>query len=564
LAQGGGRATSQNGDDFRGRLVVNKQSMERVSAYLRPQSWAGSLRGFTLALGCGLALILIDVFEVLTPRPVTISAVVVFPVLVAAWLLSRRVTLVIAGAGMVMQAGLAWSNAIDWITAGADIAALALMATIAHFAGKTWLAMHRGLERERALLQDRERSQVRLEALLEVAHSILEGMSVEQLMELVASRARTLAGSAMAAVAVPDEDPNVYLVKAVDGVGAVELRGSRLLGSRDGRAASKRHRGPLVATELIKVLGRPSAGELGLGTALLFPLTAGRRRIGTLLLANLGTAAFEERERALVEQFAAQAAVALEHARVRDELQRLALLEDRERISHELHDGVIQSLFAIGLDLEARAKQVDRVDGAALTKSVAEINTVIRDLRGYIYGMLPGVLYEHDLGEALVRVCDDFTSKLKIRTHARIDPEAAAAITAQGLQVVQFATEALSNVARHSGADSCILSLRRSGAWIELEVRDEGRGFDPARARGKGIGLQSLGDRAARVGGRFELDSAAGRGTTIRLLVPGSLPKPGLPAGSMLALSGSGEPGRPQPPRGGGPGAYRGSPKRSS
>jgi signal transduction histidine kinase len=535
-----------------------------LSTYLRPQSWAGGGRGLALGLACGLALVLITVFEVLTLPPVTISALFVFPVLVAAWLLSLRSTLAIAFVGVALQAVLAWINAIDWITAGADIGAFVLMAVIGHVAGENWLAMHRGLERERALLQDQERSQVRLEALLEVAHSILEGMSVEDLMRLVANRARSLAGSAMAAVAVPDEDPGVYVVKAVDGVGAVELLGSRVLAPRDVRVASRRAKRPLVASDLLKVFGHPSPSDLGLGAALLFPLNAGRRRIGTLLLANHGTTAFDERDRILIEQFAAQAAVALEHARLRDELQRLALLEDRERISHELHDGVIQSLFAIGLDLEARAKQVDIEAGAALTRSVAEINMVIRDLRGYIYGMLPGVLYEHDLGEAMLRVCDDFTSKLKIRTHARIDPKAAAAITAQGLQIIQFATEALSNVARHSGADSCVLSLRRSGAWVELEVRDEGRGFDPAKARGTGIGLQSLGERAARVGGRFELESAPGRGTTIRLLIPESPPKQGPPAGSLLALSGSGAPGKPQPQRGGERAAYRGSPKRSS
>ena len=110
-----------------------------------------------------------------------------------------------------MQAALAWSNAIEWVAAGADIGALALMAAVGHLAAENLVAMNRGLERERALLQVRERTQVRLDALLEVAHSMLEGMSVEQLMQLIASRARSLAGSAMAAMAVPDQDRNVFV-----------------------------------------------------------------------------------------------------------------------------------------------------------------------------------------------------------------------------------------------------------------------------------------------------------------------------------------------------------------
>src|ERR1700681_791911 len=130
------------GDPLNGRARQSAATgMISLPLYLQPRSWACCIRGLALGAACALALILINVFEVLTPPPVTISALVVFPVLVSAWLLPLRATVAIAASGMVMQAGLAYVNAIDWITAGADIGALALMATIGHFAGENWLAM---------------------------------------------------------------------------------------------------------------------------------------------------------------------------------------------------------------------------------------------------------------------------------------------------------------------------------------------------------------------------------------------------------------------------------------
>ena len=205
---------------------------------------------------------------------------------------------------------------------------------------------------------------------------------------------------------------------------------------------------------------------------------------------------------------------------LRDELQRLALVEDRERISQELHDGVIQSLFAIGLDLEA-AKSNPRLDRSdAIRRSVAEINHVIRDLRGYIYGLTPSLLYGRDLRSALLKLAEDFTAKVKISITASVDPVVAEMLAPNSVQLIQFATEALSNVARHSASTSCSLTLKREGDRAVLEIRDNGVGFDLDQASRMGIGLHSLHERAAQLGGRLIIDSAAGRGTSLRLEMP--------------------------------------------
>ena len=114
----------------------------------------------------------------------------------------------------------------------------------------------------------------------------------------------------------------------------------------------------------------------------------------------------------------------------------------------------------------------------------------------------------------------DFSSKLRIKATASIDPELAEILAPHGVQLVQFVTEALSNQARHSGTATCSVTLARIGEDAVLEIRDEGAGFDPERASGQGFGLRNLGERAARMHGRLSILSAPGKGTAVRLIIP--------------------------------------------
>src|SRR5438270_5355471 len=140
-----------------------------------------------------------------------------------------------------------------------------------------------------------------------------------------------------------------------------------------------------------------------MGPMVLVPLIVQGRAIGTLAVANpVGGAAFEEQEVRLVETFANQASVALEYARAQRELQRVAVLDDRERIARELHDGVIQSLFAVGMGLQAVAQRGgDREVESRVELAVSEIDRAIRDLRNYIFGLRPGLLADRQLRQAL-------------------------------------------------------------------------------------------------------------------------------------------------------------------
>ncbi len=226
---------------------------------------------------------------------------------------------------------------------------------------------------------------------------------------------------------------------------------------------------------------------------------------------------FEERDERDLLVLAAQAGVAIENARLYHEIHRLAVLEDRERIAKELHDGVIQALFAVGMGLQGTAlMSSDEELAKRLEGAVAEIDRVIRDLRNYIFGLRPGILADRQLDEALRHLGEEFQQKTGVITVVDVDPTAASELTPAAADILQLTREALSNVGRHAEASTCRVSLYRSDDRLILEVDDDGKGFDPESSR-HGDGLTNLEARVRALGGTFSIESAPGKGTTIRV-----------------------------------------------
>ena len=216
---------------------------------------------------------------------------------------------------------------------------------------------------------------------------------------------------------------------------------------------------------------------------------------------------------------AVQAGTAIENVDLHRANERVALLEDRERIAKELHDGVIQSLFAVGMGLEgtsmvATDPQVsERINGA-----VDELDHVIRDLRNYIFGLRPGILADRGLDTALRALAEEFQAKSGVITIVELDEEVAARLASVAGDVVQLTREALSNVGRHAHAATCRVSLRHEDHVAVLEIDDDGEGFDPGAER-RGEGLTNLEGRAASLGGKTVVGSTV-QGTTVRIELP--------------------------------------------
>jgi signal transduction histidine kinase len=385
------------------------------------------------------------------------------------------------------------------------------------------LAAQAGVAIENAQLYEeaQDRAQ-RLEAIRAITTAILAGSDTGELLALVVGHARELAGTDLATLAVP-AGPGRLRIEAADGLLAEELRGTvfPVEGTVTGEVLTT---GKAVALPDASADDRTAQPIVrpGIGPALFVPLAVRGRTLGSLTVANAtGGAPPRDADVQLVETFAEQAAVALEYARLQDELHRLAVLEDRERIAKDLHDGAIQALFAVGMGLQGAALLAgsDELRGR-LQHAVDELDVVIRDLRNYIFGLRPGILADRHLDQALQDLAEEFQQRTGVLTVTQVDPRAAAELAGGAAEVVQAAREALSNVSRHAQATTCRVSLYRDADATVLEVDDDGRGFDPARPPGAGQGLRNLRERAERLGGHAEIQSTPGQGTSVRVAIP--------------------------------------------
>jgi signal transduction histidine kinase len=258
------------------------------------------------------------------------------------------------------------------------------------------------------------------------------------------------------------------------------------------------------------------------------PITGRGRVFGDLYVTDKQHAdAFDDEDERILVILATQAAVAVENARLYEEtqrhaseLRRLEVLEDRERIAKELHDGVIQSLFAVGMSLQGLATMAtDDESTRRLEAAVEDVDRAIRDLRNYIFGLRPGILADRQLDQALKELAAEFGTRSHVVTVVDVDGEVAAELSSRASDVVQLVREALSNVGRHGEATTCRVSLFRGPSGAMLEIDDDGRGFD-VDVTTWGMGLNNLRGRVESLGGSFRITSVLGEGTTVRLELP--------------------------------------------
>ncbi len=256
------------------------------------------------------------------------------------------------------------------------------------------------------------------------------------------------------------------------------------------------------------------------------PVTLGGRSIGNLYLTDkAGAQEFTAEDQAIVEAFARHAGIAMENARLHEEVRRLAVLDERERISTDLHDGIIQSLYAVGLSLEdvpdLMAEDPDEVT-VRVERAIERLHRTIRDIRSFIFGLRPELFGDAGLAEGIAAVVDE------ARRHTIVDLE----LDLDGLRsdpgpvatthVLAVVGEALSNIARHAGAARAWISATtESDGRIVVIIRDDGHGIDPIIVASPGHqGLANMRGRATAIGARLTIESGAEGGTIVRLDLP--------------------------------------------
>jgi len=193
---------------------------------------------------------------------------------------------------------------------------------------------------------------------------------------------------------------------------------------------------------------------------------------------------------------------------------------ERTRIARELHDEVGQALTAVLLQLERTSRRADAPLRDELDEAREGLRTSLEDVREIARRLRPEALDDLGLASALAALTNDLARRTGVRVERRLAADLRALEPDEELVVYRVAQEALTNVARHSGAQQASVTLARTGAGdVTLTVRDDGCGFDAA-AHARGTGLRGMHERAVLIGASMDVESRPGHGTTVRLRLP--------------------------------------------
>lgn len=384
----------------------------------------------------------------------------------------------------------------------------------------TALATAAGVAIENARLYEETRRRERwLEASGEISTALLSGTDPHEVTTLVAQRAQQIADADLATVALVGEDGLEFTVEAAHGEGAERLEGLRV--PLDHSVA-----GPVFADGAALRLadGGRAAREANvpeqvpIGPLLVVPMGLGSSARGVLSVVNApGGPVFSEGTQRLLEAFAGQAAIALELAERRRDAERLTLLEDRDRIAKDLHDTVIQRLFATAMGLMAALKLVQRKEVAVrIQRAVDDLDDTIRQIRSSIFA-LQGPAEEETLRSRLHALVDLATEQLGFAPSVRLDGLLDTVVDDEiGEHLLAVVREALSNVARHAHATETAVNVT-VGDDVTVRVDDNGAGIAEG---GRRSGLRNLAERAEALNGSCTTEPRPDGGTTLTWRAP--------------------------------------------
>jgi signal transduction histidine kinase len=255
------------------------------------------------------------------------------------------------------------------------------------------------------------------------------------------------------------------------------------------------------------------------------PLKASGNLVGVLGVATRGQSPFDARDVQLLSAVSNWAGLAIENARLHSNARRLAVLEERERIGMDLHDGIIQSIYGVGLAMENIQHLVGEGDAPVKNRVkhvIDDLNQIIRDIRSYILDLRPRQMNNENLMDGLRRLASEYrahtlASATVNGTKAKLDS------VPQGHSMALFhiCQEALANAAKHAAAKRVSINVWTTDERVIMEVRDNGKGFDlDKKSKSLGHGLANMQTRVRAVGGEVDISSAPGEGATVLAWVP--------------------------------------------
>jgi signal transduction histidine kinase len=350
---------------------------------------------------------------------------------------------------------------------------------------------------------DRRRGDRLMEYINEVTRSVLAGEGTTEVLGLVSERARDLAGAAAAWVVVPDgSDPHRLRVLAGAGADVEGIVGAALDVSSSLSAKAMSAGQPVLVPDM---QAEPAvvreAREAGFGPGAYFPMVTQDGPIGALVAARRWAAsAFTEAEVAATEAFASAAAVGLALGTARESLENLRMVSEQERIARDLHDTVIQRLFALGMGLQAAQRLADERLSERIRAAVEAIDEVIREIRETIFDLnrppAAGLDVRQRVRDLTVEAAKLLGYAPRVSFRGPVEAALTEPVVAQMLSVLR---EALANVARHAHASRVDVVLLADSSTVTLSVADDGIGLPDGPLAGHG--LENMSRRAAELGG---------------------------------------------------------------
>jgi signal transduction histidine kinase len=263
----------------------------------------------------------------------------------------------------------------------------------------------------------------------------------------------------------------------------------------------------------------------GLHQVACFPLTGRSGILGVMSIATCDPKLLDEREIQLLSAIGSWVGTAIENVRLNIQGRRMVILEERERIGMDLHDGIIQSIYAVGLTLE-HARLLMNEDKALsrqrIDQAITDLNSTIKDIRTYILDLRPRQLHEENLMDGLLRLVNEFRANTRVEATLSGPREELDKLSdSHAITLFHICQEALANVAKHAHAHKVSVVIWTTAERVLMEISDDGQGFDVSKINSSlGHGMSNIQTRVHQVGGDVEITSDPGQGTTILAWVP--------------------------------------------
>ena len=316
------------------------------------------------------------------------------------------------------------------------------------------------------------------------------------------------------------------LVHRGDGVDSLWKRSMYTIGeSTVGRTAQNGTPVVLNLSEYEYADLNPDAKAQGIHQLAVLPMTGRRGVVGVLCVSTCHPQPLDDLEVQFVQAISSWMATAIENVHLNESGKRLAVLEERDRFGMDLHDGIIQSIYAVGLTLEhARLLMTeDPVQSTSrIEQAIKDLNHTIRDIRAYILDLRPRQLNNENLMQGIQRLVQEFRANTLIDVNIQgPDGELASLPEEQSVALFHICQEALANIAKHAKAHHVEIVVWSTSDRALIEVQDDGRGFDLEKVKLTiGHGLSNMETRAANVGGDVDITSEPGNGTSVLAWVP--------------------------------------------